>query len=64
VGAGDALLAGFIAIDDQREEKLARGLLWASSSVQSALTLFEVDQSIGDAITVSKDFDAAEPVAR
>ncbi|GAB2995882.1 1-phosphofructokinase family hexose kinase [Amycolatopsis acidiphila] len=40
VGAGDALLAGFLAAGGTGPEALAAGLLWAAASVQHPGTLF------------------------
>jgi 1-phosphofructokinase len=59
IGAGDALLAGFIATPDDRVARVTRALVWASSAVQSESTLFEVDPTIEDNVTVSSTWDAA-----
>jgi len=58
IGAGDALLAGFIATPDDRVAQVTRALVWASSAVQSESTLFDVDQTIEDNVSVSATWDA------
>jgi 1-phosphofructokinase len=58
IGAGDALLAGFIATLDDRVAQLTRALVWASSAVQSESTLFDVDRAIEDNVSVSATWDA------
>lgn len=57
VGAGDGLLAGFIAHDSTPEEALARALAWGASAVQSPTTLFHVDREIGKRVSVTDQFD-------
>jgi len=57
VGAGDALLAGFIAAPDDRLTRLTRALVWASSAAQSESTLFVVDPTVEARVTVSENFD-------
>ena len=62
VGAGDAALAGYLAGFAQNRDRTARlhsALLYASSAVGHETTLFEVDSSISDRISVSKYFDSA-----
>lgn len=59
IGAGDALLAGFIAAPDDRVTKVTRALVWGSSAVRSESTLFEVDPTIEANVTVSSTWDAA-----
>jgi 1-phosphofructokinase len=59
VGAGDALLAGFVAYPDDRVSCLTRALVWASSSVQSESTLFSVDPSLEARVTISEQLDPA-----
>lgn len=59
IGAGDALLAGFIARPDDRVARVTRAIVWASSAVQSESTLFEVDPTIEANVTVSSTWDAA-----
>ena len=58
IGAGDALLAGFIAKPDDRVAQLTRALVWASSAVQSESTLFDVDKAIENNVSVSATWDA------
>jgi 1-phosphofructokinase len=57
VGAGDALLAGFLAHPGDRVTNLTRALVWASSAAQSESTLFEVDPALEARVTVSETFD-------
>ena len=57
VGAGDGLLAGFIAHDSTPAESLARALAWGASAVQSPTTLFHVDREIGKRVSVTDQFD-------
>jgi 1-phosphofructokinase len=57
VGAGDALLAGFVAERGERAANLTRALVWASSSVQSESTLFEVDPHLAERVTITRDCD-------
>lgn len=59
IGAGDALLAGFIATPDDRVARVTRALVWASSAVQSESTLFEVDSTIEKNVTVSSTWNPA-----
>jgi len=59
VGAGDALLAGFVAQRDDRVSRLTRALVWASSSVQSESTLFTVDPDIEARVTITTTPDPA-----
>ena len=59
IGAGDALLAGFIAAPDDRVARLTRALVWASSAVQSESTLFSVDPTIEERVTVSSSWDSS-----
>jgi len=59
VGAGDALLAGFVAQRDDRVSRLTRALVWASSSVQSESTLFAVDPDIEARVTITTTPDPA-----
>lgn len=52
VGAGDALLAGFVAGPGGPEERLHRAVLWASSAVSYPTTLFTVRPEFSDRISV------------
>lgn len=52
VGAGDALLAGFVAGGSGRAERLENAVLWASSAVTTQSTLFPVRPELRSAIRV------------
>jgi 1-phosphofructokinase len=52
VGAGDALLAGFMGGGPDREGRLANAVLWASSAVAHPSTLFSVRPDFAAFITV------------
>ncbi|MGJ3508883.1 1-phosphofructokinase family hexose kinase [Enemella sp. A6] len=54
VGAGDALLAGFIAGGGIGEQALATASLWAASAVACPTTLFPVLHELEDRIQVSE----------
>jgi 1-phosphofructokinase len=43
VGAGDALLAGYLSADGDRRDRLATALRWGAAAVQHASTLFDPD---------------------
>lgn len=58
VGAGDALLSGFIAASGCIEDKLHHAILWASSAVAHDSTLFPIQHQFASNITVTDDFDA------
>jgi 1-phosphofructokinase len=57
VGAGDALLAGFMGGDRDRKTRLATAVLWASSAVAEPSTLFTVRPEFAGAIFVSATID-------
>lgn len=60
VGAGDALLAGFLAKPESgRVASLTRALVWASSAVQSASTLFVVNSAIEAQVVISDRIDSS-----
>lgn len=60
VGAGDALLAGFVAKPEAgRVANLTRALVWASSAVQSESTLFLVDPAIEARVIISERIDSS-----
>lgn len=64
VGAGDALLAGFIAADGAGPEALAVGMAWAASAVQQVGTLVGADHlEITIDVTTDIDFDRRLKVA-
>jgi len=52
VGAGDALLAGFVGGGPSRRDRLAAALLWASSAVAHNTTLFPIREEFTARITV------------
>ncbi|HZK04567.1 MAG TPA: 1-phosphofructokinase family hexose kinase [Actinomycetaceae bacterium] len=52
VGAGDALLAGFISTGSSTVQRLATASLWAASAVAHPTTLFPVIESFADQISV------------
>lgn len=56
VGAGDAALAGFVAGGADRESRLREAVLWASSAVGQATTLFDVQHELASKIHVDPDF--------
>lgn len=56
VGAGDALLAGFMSHEDDSADRLEEAVLWASSAVSCPTTLFPVREDLRDLIDVS-DWD-------
>jgi 1-phosphofructokinase len=62
VGAGDALLAGFIADPTDQRASLERALVWGASAVQSPTTFFTVDHDLFAGVTVSEDFDPQRPL--
>lgn len=52
VGAGDALLAGFVSHEGPAAARLATAVLWASSAVSHETTLFSVRPEFASRITV------------
>lgn len=54
VGAGDALLAGFFAGGQTRQERLATAMLWASSAVAHHTTLFPIRADLAERIAVQE----------
>ena len=64
VGAGDALLAGFLAGRFARNlevgASLGTGLLWAASSVESPSTLFDVNPAHQSSISLSDSFNRGQ----
>lgn len=68
VGAGDALLAGFVAQPDANvPRRLEQAVLWASSAVACTTTLFPVREEFRQCITVTdwigEDVQLTEPAA-
>jgi 1-phosphofructokinase len=56
VGAGDALLAGFISTEEDSIGKLERAIWWASCAVESPSTLFSLNPSLRSRVSVSAEF--------
>ena len=56
VGAGDALLAGFVALPTPADVSLARALVWASSAVMAPSTLFNSDDSLATRVQITHDY--------
>jgi 1-phosphofructokinase len=52
VGAGDALLAGFFAGGQTRQERLATAMLWAASAVAHHTTLFPIREDLAELVAV------------
>ncbi|MGO3361308.1 MAG: 1-phosphofructokinase family hexose kinase [Corynebacterium sp.] len=63
VGAGDALLSGFMAVQGTPSERLHNAVLWASSAVAHESTLFPVRPDFDDRISVSDVFDNDTPLS-
>lgn len=59
VGAGDALLAGFMAGEGDPADRLATAVLWASSAVACPTTLFPVREDLRAKIAVT-DWDGTD----
>jgi 1-phosphofructokinase len=57
VGAGDALLAGFMGGGTDRTTRLANAVLWASSAVAAPSTLFTIRPDFAARITVGALID-------
>lgn len=53
-GAGDALLAGFVAVDAEPAERLRQAVLWASSAVAQESTCFPIRPEFEERITVEE----------
>lgn len=62
VGAGDALLAGFLSTDGDITERLRTAVLWASSAVSCPTTLFPVQESLLGRIVVREIDDFTRPL--
>ncbi|MFV0252747.1 MAG: 1-phosphofructokinase family hexose kinase [Beutenbergiaceae bacterium] len=67
VGAGDALLAGFVAFEASPRQRLRNAVLWASSAVAHHSTLFPIREDFADRIAVDvlgdPDLRLSEPSA-
>ncbi|MFV0426742.1 MAG: 1-phosphofructokinase family hexose kinase [Beutenbergiaceae bacterium] len=64
VGAGDALLAGFVARQVSPRERLHNAVLWASSAVAHHSTLFPIREDFADRIDadpLTEDAALSEP---
>ena len=66
VGAGDALLAGYLSTGSTREHRLATALQWAAAAVQHEGTLFTpvdapVDVSIHESVDRARRLHNHEP---
>ena len=59
VGAGDALLAGFMALKGDPADRLEEAVLWASSAVSCPTTLFPVREDFRPLIHVT-DWDGTD----
>ena len=58
VGAGDALLSGYVAEQsDDLGDRLRNAVLWASSAVSHATTLFPIRRDFAERVEVTRDFD-------
>jgi 1-phosphofructokinase len=62
VGAGDALLAGFLAADARGREALQTGLAWAAAAVQHEGTLYPGSHS-SVAVKIHDEIDRDRPLA-
>ena len=63
VGAGDALLAGFAALDADPATRLVNALVWSGSAVQSPTTRFVVDETLRDRIRLDAAPDLSGTLA-
>jgi 1-phosphofructokinase len=58
VGAGDALLSGYVAEQsDDLGDRLRNAVLWASSAVSHPTTLFPIRRDFAERVEVTRDFD-------
>ena len=63
VGAGDALLAGYVAEAGDQMQRLKRGLAWAAASCETPNTEMPTPDRIAQqTVTVTQVFDPAMPV--
>lgn len=61
VGAGDALLSGYVAAEsDDLAARLRNALLWASSAVCHPTTLFPIRDELTALIEITRDLDHAQ----
>ena len=61
VGAGDAMLAGYLSCPQGRSEALATALQWGAAAVQNEGTLFSPNVSTAQ-VTMSATIDLARPL--
>ncbi|WP_164478280.1 1-phosphofructokinase [Mycolicibacterium stellerae] len=61
VGAGDAMLAGYLSCPQGRTEALATALQWAAAAVQNEGTLFSPNASRAQ-VTIRAAFDMSRPL--
>lgn len=62
VGAGDALLSGYVGGGPDAEGRLRNAVLWASSAVAHDTTLFPIRADFADRIEVTAHFDRSRPL--
>lgn len=63
VGAGDALLSGYVAGGPDDEGRLRNAVLWASSAVAHDTTLFPIRHDFARKVEVSQSFDRSTPLS-
>ena len=61
VGAGDAMLAGYLSCRQGRTQALGTALQWGAAAVQHEGTLFSPKES-GVAVTVTDSVDQSRPL--
>ena len=61
VGAGDAMLAGYLSCPHERREALATALQWGAAAVQNEGTLFLPDTTDAD-VTMCATIDLNRPL--
>ena len=60
VGAGDAMLAGYLSCPQGRADALSTALQWGAAAVQHEGTLFSLNISTAE-VTLSATIDLARP---
>ncbi|MFT0848931.1 1-phosphofructokinase family hexose kinase [Actinomycetaceae bacterium L2_0104] len=63
VGAGDALLSGYVGGGPENVDRLRNAILWASSAVAHATTLFPIREDFNERIEITASFDRAQALA-
>ncbi len=63
VGAGDAMLAGFLSCPHDRSDALATALQWGAAAVQNEGTLFSAN-AINTGVTISTTIDPSRQLTR